>query len=207
MPSDLPGIELVRDIPAMDAGQIGGHSEIRFHDVIVPAHYVLGEVDEGFKYAQVRLAPARLTHCMRWLGIARRAQDYALDRASARSAFGSKLAGLGMVQQQLADSEIDIECSRAIIARCAYEIDVAGVRAGRLSSIAKVYVSEAVGRVVDRAVQICGALGISEDSLLSRYYREVRAFRIYDGSSETHRWSVAKSAVRARERATTGSVT
>ncbi|MFJ6569514.1 acyl-CoA dehydrogenase family protein [Streptomyces sp. NPDC091292] len=198
--ADNPGMKIVRNIETLDQGLFGGHSEVLFEGCEVPDDAVLGEVDEGFAYAQVRLAPARMTHCMRWLGVARRAQDIALERAAHRSAFGRPLAELGMVQQMLADSEIDIETGRAILWRSCWELDQ-GRPAAQHTSIAKTYVSEAVNRVVDRAVQVCGALGISADAPLSRLYREVRPFRIYDGPSETHRWAIAKRAVRAaRER-------
>src|SRR5205814_2221035 len=150
--------------------------------------------DQGFRYAQVRLGPARMTHCMRWLGAARRAQDIALDRAAGRTAFGKPLAELGMVQHLLADSEIDLEASRALIWRTCWELDQ-GEPAAQRTSITKTFVAEAVNRVVDRAVQVCGALGIFGDLPLSRLYREVRAFRIYDGPSETHRWAIARRAV------------
>ena len=196
--ADRPGFEIVRDIDTMDQGLFGGHSEVRFDGCVVPEEQVLGEVDRGFEYAQVRLAPARLTHCMRWLGVARRAQDIAIGYAADRRAFGAALSDLGMVQQQIADSEIDIEAARALVYRCAWQLDQAptGADASHQSSMTKVFVAEAVWRVVDRAVQICGALGISEDVLLSRYLRDTRAFRIYDGPSETHRWAVARRAVR-----------
>ncbi len=194
-----PGMKLVRNIKTLDEGLFGGHSEIVFDGCEVGDDAVLGEVDRGFEYAQVRLGPARLTHCMRWLGVARRAQDVALDRAATRSAFGRPLAELGMVQQLIADSEIDIEAARALLWRACWELDQ-GRAGAQHTSIAKTFVSEAVHRVVDRAVQICGALGISADAPLSRLYREVRPFRIYDGPSETHRWAIARRASRARAR-------
>ncbi|WP_405477314.1 acyl-CoA dehydrogenase family protein [Streptomyces canus] len=198
--ADNPGMKIVRNIDTLDQGLFGGHSEIVFEGCEVADSAVLGEVDQGFTYAQVRLGPARMTHCMRWLGVARRAQDIALERATERSAFGKPLAELGMVQQLVADSEIDIETSRAVLWRACWELDQ-GRSAAQHTSIAKTYVSEAVNRVVDRSVQVCGALGISGDAPLSRLYREVRPFRIYDGPSETHRWAIAKRAVRAtRER-------
>jgi acyl-CoA dehydrogenase len=193
-----PGLEFVRDIDTMDQGLFAGHSELIFDNCVVSEDQVLGEVDKGFDYAQVRLAPARLTHCMRWLGIARRSQDIAIERASNRPAFGGRLVDLGMVQQQIADSEIDIATARSMVYRCAWELDTAAssATAAQCSSMTKVFVAEAVWRVVDRSLQICGALGISEDILLSRYLRDVRAFRIYDGPSETHRWAIARRAVR-----------
>jgi acyl-CoA dehydrogenase len=193
-----PGLEFIRDIDTMDQGLFAGHSELIFDNCVVPQDQVLGEVDKGFDYAQVRLAPARLTHCMRWLGIARRSQDIAIERASNRPAFGGRLADLGMVQQQIADSEIDIAAARSMIHRGAWELDTAASSptAAQHSSMTKVFVAEAVWRVIDRSLQICGALGISEDILLSRYLRDARAFRIYDGPSETHRWAIARRAIR-----------
>jgi acyl-CoA dehydrogenase len=160
---------------------------------------VLGEVGEGYRYAQVRLAPARLTHCMRWLGLAGRSLDIAMERASTREAFGARLADLGLAQRLIADAVIDIETSRAIIDRTAAVLD-SGADGGLASSIAKVHVSEATFRVVDSAIQLCGSDGITTEPL-GRYLAEVRPFRIYDGSNETHRWSIARRAVRARERA------
>ena len=189
--ADTPGMRITRHIDTLDEGFFGGHCELDLEDVFVSEEAVLGAVDQGFDYAQVRLAPARLTHCMRWLGIARHAQEIAVTRAAERELFGSRLGDLGMVQAMVADSEIDLAASRLLIWQACAELDQ-GRSAAQSSSIAKTFVAEAVGRVVDRSVQICGALGISGDTLLSRYLREVRPFRIYDGSSETHRWAIAK---------------
>lgn len=201
--ADNPGMRIVRTVEAIDRSFPGGHAEVVFEDCRVGDDAVLGEVGEGYRYAQVRLAPARLTHCMRWLGIAQRALDVALDRAAARAAFGARLAELGMVQEKIARSVIDLETSRLLILRCAWELDQGG-SAIRQSSIAKAHVAEAVDRVVDRAVQICGALGVSGDAPLARYLAEVRPFRIYDGPTETHMWSIARRALRERERARAG---
>jgi acyl-CoA dehydrogenase len=195
-----PGVEIVRDIPSLDEGLFAGHCEVSFDNCLVDEAAVLGEVDRGFHYAQIRLGPARLTHCMRWLGLARRARDLALVQAVERKAFGSRLAELGMIQQMLADTEIDLAASRGLIWHAAWKLD-RGDRAAQETSIAKTFVAEAVGRIVDRSVQICGALGISEDLPLSRYLREVRPFRIYDGPSEVHRWSIARRAVREVDKA------
>ncbi|MFF7549659.1 acyl-CoA dehydrogenase family protein [Streptomyces canus] len=196
VPTDTPGFRLVRHIPSLDQGLTGGHCEIELDGCEVGDDAVLGEAGKGFAYAQVRLAPARLTHCMRWLGLARRAQDLALGYAAERTAFGSRLGELGMVQQQLADNEIDLAASRALVREAAWVLDQ-GSSGKHESSVAKTFTTEAVGRIVDRAVQVCGALGISADLPLSAYLREVRPFRIYDGPSETHRWSIARRALRA----------
>ncbi|MFD7407841.1 acyl-CoA dehydrogenase family protein [Streptomyces sp. NPDC059866] len=194
---DNSGMRVVRHIGSLDTGFVGGHCEVAFDECRVPPKAVLGEVGRGFAYAQVRLAPARLTHCMRWLGLAERSQDMALDRAAEREAFGSRLTGLGMIQQMLADSEIDLAASRSLITHAAWLLD-RGERASAETSIAKTFVAEAAGRVVDRTVQIHGALGISHDLPLSLYLREVRPFRVYDGASEVHRMSIARRAVRRR---------
>jgi acyl-CoA dehydrogenase len=199
--ADNPGMRIVRHIDTLDESFYGGHAELAFDGCVVGAEAVLGEVDEGFRYAQVRLGPARMTHCMRWLGIARRARDIAVDRAVARRLFGSRLADLGMVQQLLADNEIDIAAARGLITRACWELDQ-GSAAAQASSIAKTFCAEAVWRVVDRSLQICGALGVSGDVPLGRFLREVRPFRIYDGPSETHRWAIARRVVRQRERST-----
>ena len=198
--ADNPGMRVVRDIQTLDQGLFAGHSEMVFDGCLVGEDAVLGEVDRGFQYAQVRLAPARLTHCMRWLGLARRAHDVAVDWAATRESFGGLLGDLGMIQQQVADSEIDIAASRALIRQTAAVLD-SGAPGGTESSIAKTFVAEAVNRVVDRSVQMCGALGISSDVLLSRYLREIRPFRIYDGPSEVHRWALARRVIQQRRRA------
>lgn len=197
--TDNPGLRVTRLIGTMDSAAAGGHAEVAFKRCFVPDEAVLGEVGLGFRYAQVRLGPARLTHCMRWLGLARRALDIALDRAAGREAFGSRLEELGMVQAMVADSVVDIESSRALIRWCAWILD-SGEHGRHETSIAKVHVAEAVNRVVDRAIQMCGGDGVSEDLPLARYLAELRPFRIYDGPSETHRWAIARRASRRRAR-------
>ncbi len=195
--ADNPGMRIDRLIETSDGLAIGGHAEVSFTDCEVSDDAVLGEVGLGFRYAQVRLGPARLTHCMRWLGIARRALDIALDYAAEREAFGARLDELGMTQQLVADSVIDLETSRSLIRYVAWMLDI-GQHGRHESSIAKVHVAEAVNRIVDRAIQICGGHGVSEDEKLIRYLNEVRPFRIYDGPSETHRWAIARRAARRR---------
>ena len=197
--AEHPGIRIDRNVATLDQAFYGGHGELTFNNCRVGDDAVLGEVDNGFVLAQVRLAPARITHCMRWLGIAQRSQDIAATRANERTAFGHRLAELGMVQQMIADSEIDLTASRALVREAAAVID-AGEDAGHISSITKAFVAEAIWRIVDRSVQVCGALGISEDIPLSTFLREVRPFRIYDGPTETHRWAIARRVLgRARQ--------
>ena len=198
--ADTPGMRVERVVDAIDRSFPGGHAEIVFDDCRVGAEAILGKAGEGFRYAQVRLAPARLTHCMRWLGLARRALDIALDRANEREAFGGLLGELGMVQGLIADSVVDLRTSQLLIWHCAWALDT-GLPAREESAIAKAHVAEAVDRVVDRSVQICGALGVSGDAPLARYMAEVRPFRIYDGPTEVHRWAIARRALRNRSAA------
>jgi acyl-CoA dehydrogenase len=190
-----PGMQVLRHVGTIDQSFLGGHCEVVFDGCVVPDSAILGEVGEGFRYAQVRLGPGRVTHCMRWLGLARRAQDIALAYANSREAFGRSLGQLGLAQGLLADSEIDIAASRALTLQACWDIDTDGPWSTS-TSIAKTFTAEAVWRVVDRAVQVCGGLGVSDDILLSRFLREVRPFRIYDGPSEVHRWSIARGALR-----------
>jgi acyl-CoA dehydrogenase len=190
-----PGITVERMMDSLDTCFPGGHGVVRFDDVQVTAQDVLGELGEGFRYAQVRLSPARLTHCMRWLGAARRAHDVALAYARRREAFGKRLGEHEGVGFMLADNDMDLHVARLVIWQCAEVLDQ-----GRLglheSSRAKVIVSEAVWRVVDRCVQILGGQGVTHETVVARIFADVRAFRIYDGPSEVHRWSIAKRILR-----------
>ncbi len=192
---DTPGIEIVRTMDSMDQGFPGGHAVVRFNDVRIPAGDILGEPGRGFRYAQVRLAPARLTHCMRWLGAARRAHEIATEYARHREGFGKKLIEHEGVGFQLADNEIDIRMSRLAIWHTAWVLDQ-GERGGTESSMAKVVCSEAIYRVADRSVQVLGGQGVTGETLVERIFREVRGFRIYDGPSEVHRWSLAQRLAR-----------
>ncbi len=192
---DQPGIEIVRTMESLDQAFAGGHAVVKFDGLRVPASDVLGEPGKGFRYAQVRLAPARLTHCMRWLGAARRAHDIATAYARERETFGAKLVNHEGVGFMLADNEIDIRMSRLAIWHTAWLLDQ-GARGTTESSIAKVVCSEAIWRVVDRCVQVLGGQGVTGETLVERLFREVRAFRIYDGPSEVHRWSLAQRIAR-----------
>jgi acyl-CoA dehydrogenase len=196
---DNPGYRILRDVPTLDASFPGGHCEVEFADCEVSDDAVLGEANKGFEYAQLRLAPARLTHCMRWLGAARRAMEYAIPYAMQRQAFGAHLSDHQAVQWMIADSEIELHAARLMIWHAAWMLDQ-GHPARHETSMAKVYVAETVNRVVDRAVQICGALGVSEYIPLSTLYRETRPFRIYDGPSEVHRMSIARRIFRREKR-------
>ena len=188
---DQSEIVLERQLDSMDSTFSGGHWVVRFDDLFVPDTDVLGAVGEGFRYAQVRLAPARLTHCMRWLGAAVRAQDIARDYAVKRMAFGKALSDHEGVGFMLADNDMDIYSARLAIWHTAWLLDQ-GHRCNAESSRAKVLCSEALYRVADRCVQILGGLGLTRDTVVDRFFRDVRAFRIYDGPSEVHRWSLAR---------------
>jgi acyl-CoA dehydrogenase len=195
VPGDLPGVRVVRHVETTDRSMLGGHCEVRFGDVEVPDSAVLGGVDEGFRHAQVRLGPARMTHVMRWTGAAARAHEVAVRHVARREGFGGRLADLGMVQQLIADNEIDLAATRALL-REACELLDAGDRASQLTSITKTFAAEALHRVVDRSQQMCGGLGVSRELPVAKIARELRAFRIYDGPSEVHRWSIARRSVR-----------
>jgi acyl-CoA dehydrogenase len=198
---DHPGVRVGESISTIDRAIDGGHPHVYFEDCAVADEAVLGEVGQGFRYAQVRLGPARLTHCMRWLGLARRSLDIALDRAERRELFGSPLKGLGLAQELIAQCEIDIETSDAIIARTGALLATDPRAGSAMSSIAKVHCSEAVFRVIDRCIQICGGDGVSDGLPLAQYLNEVRPFRIYDGANETHKWAIARRASSRRRRA------
>ncbi len=196
--ADNPGFIVGEHLNTIDATGVGGHCRVTLRDCFVPDEDVLGEVGRGFQSAQVRLAPARLTHCMRWLGAARRAHDIALERAVGRELFGSPLAELGMAQALIAENEIDLDAARSVVWHASWAI-AEGSRSSEESSRAKVFASEAVCRVVDRAVQLAGGMGTSEELVLGRIYRDIRSFRIYDGATEVHKMSIAR---RAAQRAT-----
>lgn len=193
-PAETAGISIDRHIRTTDRSMIGGHCEMTFADVFVPDENVLGEVNEGYRYAQVRLGPARMTHVMRWMGVARRCHDVALNYVAERDGFGGKLGDLGMMQQMIADNEIDLAASNALLVQACHALDC-GEHASNETSIAKTFAAEAYSRIADRSMQMCGGLGVSADLPIARLAAELRPFRIYDGPSEVHRWAIAKRAV------------
>ncbi len=186
-----PGYRVARDIPTITGYQIGGHAEMHFDRCKLPGAAVLGKVGKGLQYAQLRLEPARLSHCMRFIGRASRALELAQAYVQERESFGSRLAELQQVQAMIADSHIDLHAARLMTRHCARRMD-AGLSVKHESSMAKVFVSEAVNRVVDRAVQLMGALGVSDDTPVSMIWREARPFRIYDGANELHRATLGR---------------
>ena len=193
--TDSPGFEIVRDIPTMEPFDIGGHAEIRIRNCRVGADALVGEEGRGLAHAQLRLEGARLFHCMRFIGLASRAMGIAQDYALRRESQGAKLAEHQMVQAMIADAHIQLYAARMMTLDVARRLD-AGESIRHHSSMAKVFVAEAVYQVADSAVQICGALGVSEDLPVSMILRMLRPFRIYDGASEVHRSAIAKRALR-----------
>jgi len=194
VPIDAPGFAVVRVLDTIDAVSPGGHAVVDFRDVRVPASAVLGEIGQGFRNAQVRLGPARLTHCMRWLGAARRAHDVAVEYAQRRHAFGRLIGEHEGVGFMLADNEMDLLHCRLAVWHAAWLLDQ-GRHARTETSQCKVFCSEALSRVVDRSLQVLGGMGITTDTVVQRIYREIRPFRIYDGPSEVHRYALARRIV------------
>jgi alkylation response protein AidB-like acyl-CoA dehydrogenase len=193
--TDRPGFVVERNMDTLDTCFPGGHGVVSLEGLRVPATDVLGELGEGFKYAQVRLSPARLTHCMRWLGAARRAHDIATDYARRRQAFGKTLGSHEGVGFMLADNLMDMHAARLAIWHTAWVLDQ-GHLAIHDSSMSKVIASEACWRVVDRCVQILGGQGVTRETAVAKIFADMRAFRIYDGPSEVHRWSIAKRVIK-----------
>lgn len=186
-----PNIRINRILDTLDSAMPGGHAELSIDNLEVPVDQVLGAVDQGFKYAQVRLAPARLTHCMRWLGACTRAQEIAAAYAIKRQAFGKALIDHEGVGFMLADNLIELKQAELMIDWCAAALDAGGDGIME-SSMTKVAASEGLFRVADRCVQVMGGSGVSRDSVVEWVFREIRAFRIYDGPTEVHKWSLAK---------------
>jgi acyl-CoA dehydrogenase len=186
-----PALRIERIIDTIDSSMPGGHAQVLIDGLMVDDRQVLGEADEGFRYAQVRLSPARLSHCMRWLGSATRAQEIASAYATTRKAFGKLLVDHEGVGFMLADNLIELQQCELMIGWCAGVLD-AGSQATTESSMAKVAVSEALFRIADRCVQVMGGLGVARDSIVEQVFRETRAFRIYDGPTEVHKWSLAR---------------
>ena len=186
-----PAIRIARVLDTIDSSMPGGHAEIDLVDLRVPADQMLGASGEGFKYAQVRLSPARLSHCMRWHGVATRAHEIATDYANRRHAFGKPLVDHEGVGFMLADNLIELKQAELMIDWCAGVLDT-GSLATVESSMTKAAVADALFRVADRCVQVMGGNGVSGDTIVEQAFREIRAFRIYDGPTEVHKWSLAK---------------
>jgi acyl-CoA dehydrogenase len=205
VPADTPGVHVVRDVatmehPAESFGKYGNHAEILYEDVHLPADALLGPRGAGFLIAQQRLYPGRIHHCMRWLGVSRRAFDMLCERATYRYASGSVLAEKQTVQNWIADSEAQMLAARLMTLNAAWIMDTQGVAAARKEiSLIKFFGATVMHDVIDRALQIHGSLGYSTDLPLEAMYRYARAARFYDGPDEVHRASVARQVLRGYE--------
>ncbi len=203
--ADTPGVEIVRDVATMEHpeetfGRYGNHAEIVYDNVRVPAEALLGAQGAGFLIAQQRLYPGRIHHCMRWLGVARRAFDMLCERATYRVAHGSTLGKHGTVQNWIADSAAEMQAARLMTLHAAWKMDTQGILAARQDiAMIKFFGARVMHDVIDRAIQTHGSLGFSTDLPLEAMYRYARAGRIYDGPDEVHRASVARQILRGYE--------
>lgn len=200
VPLDNPGFHLVRNIPIMgDAGEdYMSHAEVKFVDCKVPATNLIGEEGQGFSLAQHRLGPGRIHHCMRWIGICERAIELMCKRASLRMLDpGRPLANQQTIQNWIAESVAGVKASRLMVLATAQRIDMEGAKAAKedISTI-KFFVSDVLMKTLDRAIQVHGALGITDDTLLSFWYRHERGARIYDGPDEVHKSVLAKKMIK-----------
>ncbi len=194
VPTDTPGFEIVRNVPVMGE-TLGNHCEIRYTDCRVPVTNTLGNPGDGFMIAQKRLGPGRIHHCMRWLGQSQRALDLMCRRALEREAFGGTLAQKQTVQNWIADSVAEIQAARLLTLHAANKIDQ-GDEARVEVSLIKFWGAKVLHDVIDRAIQVHGALGVSDDTPLESMYRQARSARIYDGPDEVHRMVVARRVLR-----------
>ena len=194
VPIDAPGVTVVRDVPVFGRHDQHGHCEVLLEDVEMPVTNLLGDEGAGFALAQARLGPGRIHHCMRALGAAERAMSLLISRAESRIAFGQSLSSQGMVQRDIALSRIEIEQARLLCHRAAAVIDKHGNKAAAsLVSMAKVAVPRVALNVIDRAIQVHGGAGVSDDVPLTAMYGWHRAMRIFDGPDEVHLRTIAKA--------------
>jgi acyl-CoA dehydrogenase len=193
---DAPGIEIERVMNSVDRNYVEGHCVVRLDGLRLPADAVLGDIGEAFRYAQMRLAPARMTHCMRWLGAAARCQAIAIDHARTRTAFGKPLGEHQGVSFQLAENEIDLKVSRLLVWEAAWAMD-RGAKGRHESSMAKAEVSERLFRVADRCVQVLGGIGVTDETVVEMIWRDLRPFRLYDGPTEVHKHAIGRQLLRA----------
>jgi acyl-CoA dehydrogenase len=191
VPADTPGFNIIRAVPVMGSGGVGGHCEIRFENCRVPLTNILGSAGDGFKLAQARLGPGRIQHCMRWVGAAQRSFEMMCSYSLKRQSFGEPLAKKQTVQNWIADSAAEINAARMLTLNAAWKLD-RGDDARIEISLIKFFGARVLHDVVDRAIQVHGALGYSKDTPLEMFYRDARAARIYDGPDEVHRQVVAQ---------------
>ncbi|WCK55704.1 acyl-CoA dehydrogenase family protein [Aneurinibacillus sp. Ricciae_BoGa-3] len=193
--ADNPGFEIVREVPVIGDHYPGGHCEVRYTNCHVPKENLLGRRGEGFALAQLRLGPGRITHAMRWIGVAKRSFDLMVDYASQRITRGKPLAHFQSIQNFIADSATEIEAARLMTLYAAWKMDKGSETRKEISMI-KFYGAKVLHDVIDRAIQVHGALGITGDTPLEGFYREARTARIYDGADEVHRMVVAKQVLK-----------
>jgi acyl-CoA dehydrogenase len=200
VPMDTPGLTNLRSLPVFGYQDNEGHCELVFDDVRVPADWLLGEEGGGFAMAQARLGPGRIHHCMRAIGVAERALEAMCRRVRERTAFGKLLSEQGVIQQWIADSRIEIEQIRLLVLKTAWLMDTVGNKGARIEvSAIKVAAPDVALRVIDRAIQAHGALGVSDDVPLASMYAHVRTLRLADGPDEVHRMSIARRELRQYE--------
>ncbi len=193
VPRDTPGVEIVRHLPIFGYQDQHGHSEIAFHDVRVPASNMLAGEGDGFRIAQARLGPGRIHHAMRAIGMAERALALMVDRARSRVAFGQPLADQGVVRELIAQSRIEIDQARLYVYRTAWLIDRYGAKGARTEIAGiKVAAPAMATRVIDRAIEVFGGMGVSDDTPLAYFYAWARILRIVDGPDAVHRRSIAR---------------
>ena len=196
VPTDTDGVDIVRNYPVLGGHGIMetefGHAEIKYDNVRVPVENTIGEENEGFRLAQLRLGGGRLTHCMRYSGMAERALDVAKAYMAEREAFGSPLADKQALRHRIADAETKLHAARTMSRHAARELDDSDARIE--VAMAKMYTANVTNEIIDLAVQCCGGNGIGKDLPLAHFYEEVRAFRIFDGADEVHRRSIARNA-------------
>jgi acyl-CoA dehydrogenase len=197
VPMDSPGVKLVRPVPVMGHAGGGGHAEILYEDCRVPAANALGGQGEGFVIAQARLGPGRIHHCMRCVGEAERAFELMCQRANTRYVHGSYLAEKGMIQNMIAESRMEIDSARLMILHAAWKMDTVGKKEARQEiAMIKVIVPNMMMAVLDRAIQVHGALGVSDDTPIARMWREGRTMRLADGPDEVHKMTIARRELR-----------
>jgi acyl-CoA dehydrogenase len=197
VPTGNPGFNLIRAVSVMGHAGGGGHCEIRYEDCRVPASNVLGAEGDGFAIAQARLGPGRIHHCMRCIGAAERALELMCRRANTRYAHGSRLAEKGVIQNWVAESRMEIDAARLMVLHAAWKMDSAGKKEARQEiAMIKVIAANMMMNVLDRAIQVFGAMGVSDDTPIARMWREGRAMRLADGPDEVHKMTVARRELR-----------
>ena len=197
VPADTPGFNLIRAVPVMGHTGGGGHCEIRYEDCRVPASSVLGGEGDGFAIAQARLGPGRIHHCMRCIGAAERALELMCQRANTRYAHGSLLADKSVIQNWVAESRMEIEQARLLTLFAAWKMDTVGKKEARQEiAMIKVVAANMMMNVLDRAIQVFGAMGVSDDTPIARMWRDGRTMRLADGPDEVHKMTIARRELR-----------